>query len=326
MKVAIIGAGVAGLSAASELQRLGATVQLFEKSRGTGGRLASKRLDWGQLDTGAQYITAQSGGFHARVKQWQAAGVAERWAFTPYRVEVGALQPSPDDTVRYVGTPRMTSIARYMADGLEIAFQTRIEQLDFDAGKWTLFATGGDKYEGFDWVVTSMPAEQCSVLLDTSSDLVREVPDDLHDPCWALALATNGAVAPDIQGIFGDATVSWVSRLSAMPGRQPPAGCDDLWMLHFAAQWSLEHADDSAADICAAGLAWMRHRLETELVVVRNFSHFWRYAQFDATSSAALPYFVDSLRRLAVIGAWCCGGRVEGAYQSAMHLVKDHFK
>ncbi len=324
MKIAIIGAGMAGLTAATELQRKGATVQVFEKSHGTGGRLASKRLDWGQMDTGAQYFTARSGGFHARVKQWEAAGAAAQWAFTPYRLTDGALQPSPDEAVRYVGTPRMTSIARYMAKDLDVAFQTRIEQLSFDGEQWALYTTDEQKLNGFDWVVSSIPAEQAAVMLDTSSDLARDIPEEVHNPCWALALATRGHVPEDIQGIFGDDVVSWVSRLSAMPGRECPEGSDDLWMLHFSAQWSREHANDTADAVYAEGLAWLRSRLQADLVARQHYGHFWRYANL-ADPESPRPYRVEKSRNLAVIGAWCCGGRVEGAYQSAMHLMSDYF-
>ena len=58
MKVAIIGAGIAGLTAARELVERGAQVKVFEKARGLGGRLSTKRLVWGKLDIGAQYFTA----------------------------------------------------------------------------------------------------------------------------------------------------------------------------------------------------------------------------------------------------------------------------
>ena len=60
MKIGIIGAGLAGLKVGSELKKQGHDITVFEKSRGKGGRLANKRLDWGVFDIGAQYFTARS--------------------------------------------------------------------------------------------------------------------------------------------------------------------------------------------------------------------------------------------------------------------------
>src|SRR3982751_5969019 len=57
--IAIIGTGIAGLSAAQALQAAGHSVHLFDKSRGSGGRMSSKRSDAGALDMGAQYFTAR---------------------------------------------------------------------------------------------------------------------------------------------------------------------------------------------------------------------------------------------------------------------------
>jgi renalase len=57
--IAIIGTGIAGLSAAQALTETGHTVHLFDKSRGSGGRMSSKRSDAGSLDLGAQYFTAR---------------------------------------------------------------------------------------------------------------------------------------------------------------------------------------------------------------------------------------------------------------------------
>lgn len=70
--IAIIGTGLAGLSAARRLHEAGLPVQLFDKSRGSGGRMSSKRSDCGSLDLGAQYFTARDRQFSTAVQHWQA--------------------------------------------------------------------------------------------------------------------------------------------------------------------------------------------------------------------------------------------------------------
>ncbi|MDF5822907.1 NAD(P)-binding protein [Pseudomonas aeruginosa] len=59
--IAIIGTGIAGLSAAHALRSAGQTVQLFDKGHGSGGRMASKRSEAGTLDLGAQYLPPATG-------------------------------------------------------------------------------------------------------------------------------------------------------------------------------------------------------------------------------------------------------------------------
>ena len=72
--IAIIGTGIAGLSAAQALTEAGHVVQIFDKSRGSGGRMSSKRSDAGALDMGAQYFTARDRRFVTEVQRWQTKG------------------------------------------------------------------------------------------------------------------------------------------------------------------------------------------------------------------------------------------------------------
>ena len=63
--VLVIGAGMAGLIAAAELQRAGRRVLVLDKGRGVGGRLASRRIGEASFDHGAQFITARTPRFAA---------------------------------------------------------------------------------------------------------------------------------------------------------------------------------------------------------------------------------------------------------------------
>ena len=94
--IAIIGTGIAGLSAAQTLHAAGQEIQLFDKSRGSGGRMASKRSDIGNLDLGAQYFTARDRRFVEVVQQWQARGWAAEWTPSLYNSHDGQLGASPD--------------------------------------------------------------------------------------------------------------------------------------------------------------------------------------------------------------------------------------
>ena len=67
--VLVIGAGMAGLIAAAELQRAGRRVVVLDKSRGVGGRLASRRFDGATFDHGAQFITTRNPRFAAVLEQ-----------------------------------------------------------------------------------------------------------------------------------------------------------------------------------------------------------------------------------------------------------------
>jgi renalase len=60
MKVAVIGAGVAGAFCSKSLKKMGATVTVFEAGRGPGGRMARRREGAYQFDHGAQFFHGEN--------------------------------------------------------------------------------------------------------------------------------------------------------------------------------------------------------------------------------------------------------------------------
>ena len=101
-RIAIIGAGIAGLTCARELVRHGIDPVLFDKGRGLGGRLSTRRGEGGyQFDHGARYLTAKSGGFESFLQDAEAAGAIATW--------------SPNPGMRaFVGTPGMTGLPKHL--------------------------------------------------------------------------------------------------------------------------------------------------------------------------------------------------------------------
>ena len=101
-QIAIIGAGIAGLAAARQLHAAGLACTLFDKGRGVGGRMATRRVDGFHFDHGAQFFTAKGASFGALVAEWRDAGQAAEWFD-------GA----------FVGTPGMSTPTNALAaDGL----------------------------------------------------------------------------------------------------------------------------------------------------------------------------------------------------------------
>ena len=116
-RVAIVGAGMAGLCAATSLTSSGYTTRLFDKSRGTGGRLSTRRDGDLAFDLGAQYFTARDGEFVAQVERWQAAGVVAPWEGTIATLGPSDREPSGQSPpARWVGTPRMSALGRHLAE------------------------------------------------------------------------------------------------------------------------------------------------------------------------------------------------------------------
>ena len=328
MKIAILGAGLSGVKLAQLLSTKNYDVHVFEKSRGIGGRLSNKKLSWGNIDFGAQYFTARDNRFLSQVDSWLSEGVVDIWEFDPFKVIEGSLSRSSDQTIRYVGNPNMNSIAHSMASDFKIHFEKRVETISRVKKKWQLTINNDSEMaQNFDWVISSLPAEQSRCLFLDSS-IIQHIPREVHLPCWAVALATKGRVDFDIQGVFGDQQVSWVSRQSSKPSWKKHNDFDDLWMVHFSSNWSELNESAPNEIIVSEAMSWLmktfKDHMESDLKLINSKLHFWRYAQiYDSLKKQEL--IVDKDDGLAQVGAWLSGGRVEGAYLSAIDLFDYYF-
>ncbi len=326
MKIAIIGAGLSAASCARELQKKGHSVSLWEKSRGRGGRLARKQQEWGQIDLGAQYFTARSPDFIKQTEEWLANKTVAQWKFQPAKATNYGLVASPDDQQRYVGTPSMNAIAHNLAEGLDIQFNQRVHRIVSQPNtKIQLLNTENQVLGEYDMVVCSAPAEQTNALL-LGFGIREQIPaGKIHSPCWTLSLATrsNQVIAQDIQGIFGDETISWVSRSSAQPSRVMPKDAHDQWLAHFSPYWSEQHPRDTDINLLETASRWLQRQLHLPHEVCQHYQHYWRYADiYPTVKPSPTGFYFSEHERIGIIGDWCNGGRVEGAYLSGLALAK----
>lgn len=317
--IAIIGTGIAGISAAHSLQAAGHTVQLFDKSRGSGGRMASKRSDAGALDLGAQYFTARDRNFVEVVQQWKTRGWVEHWMPKLYQASHGQLSFSPDEQVRWVGTPRMSSITRAMLAGMQVQFSCRITEVFRGEQHWSLQDAEGNTHGPFTQVIVATPAPQATALLAAAPKLAGAAASVVMEPTWAIALGFTSPLQTEVEGCFvQDSPLDWLARNRSKPGRDTQL---DTWVLHASSQWSKQHIDLSKEAVIE-----QLHGAFAELIGCAvpapafSLAHRWLYAR-----PAALHQWgalADTDLGLYACGDWCSSGRVEGAWLSGQEAAR----
>lgn len=305
MRIAIIGAGMAGLSCATRLADGGHEVNVFDKGRGPGGRMATRRVEHDgatyRFDHGAQYFTAREMAFQTQVKAWEAAGIVARW-------------PDAKDDA-WVGTPGMNAPIRAMAEALDVTFGKRITRLERTRGGWLLEADGetSDVYQA---VVVAAPAEQAAPLLSRhTADFAEDARDMTSEPCWTAMAAFESRVdAPEF--LEGEGAIAWAARNSSKPGRD---GEQECWVIHASPRWSraqLEREAENVGDELLAHFA----RAVGDLPPVRfSIAHRWRYAMCEKNDAGALW---DADERIGACGDWLSGPRVENAFLSGLELAR----
>ncbi|MEM6385454.1 MAG: FAD-dependent oxidoreductase [Pseudomonadota bacterium] len=298
-RVAIIGAGLTGLTCAQGVAEKGISPILFDKGRGLGGRLATRRAEGGlQFDHGAPFLTPQNPGFQALLTQAEAAGGAARWR--------------TESENAFVGLPGMTGIAKHMARGLDIRKQCRITALEAHGSQWRLAWDGGS--DTFDRVILTIPAPQTMELLPGDHPLAQAMSHVVMEPCLTLMVglpraefdvpATQKYPHPDIALLIFE---------GEKPGRSQHMIC---LTAHASPAFSRKHLECSADEIEALMLPLVLDVIGTASTdqVAYASTHRWRYAR--AATPLGQPYLANETQTLFVGGDWCLGQTAEDAWSS----------
>lgn len=290
-RAAVIGAGMAGISAANALVRLGWGVVVFEKSQGWGRRCATKRINGCVVDHGAQYFTLRHPEFEAAVRE--ARGGALRDIDAPIVDAWGC---------RMEGEPLF-----HHAEGNSRLAHALGSELDVRTGN-ELQVVQECRIDGeeFDLVVSTAPWPQTCRLAG-----IPHVANP-YAPCLAVILTyetTWPGLTRACYAIRDEASsdLAWSACENHKPGRIP----DGLtaMVVHASEEFSRTHLE-------ANPLEWsgiLRRRVEEVWKIppkpFRNMHpHRWRYARVVEKTLPDLPagwvFAGDLLKTSRIESAW----------------------
>ena len=315
-RIAVVGAGIAGLACARVLGDAGHDVRIFEKSRGVGGRMATRRTDHGTFDHGAQYFTARAPQFRRLVEGWLAAGIVAPYTGRIVLLQSGVTTALSHDETRYVATPGMTAPCRALAKELDVLFECTVTAVTPGDDGWRVsWDEGGES--AFDAVALAVPATQALPLCSAVPALGARVAQGGHAPCWAVLVRYDDALPLDFDAAFvAGASIGWVMRDASRPGR----ASGERWVLHATAEWSKANLEADAASIAPRVVDAFHAAAGINARAVEARAHRWRYALSPGLQAGCLW---NAEHRIGSCGDWCADGRIEGAYLSGLALAAE---
>ena len=337
--IAVIGAGIAGMACARTLVQAGHKVTVFEKSPGAGGRMSTRKTEFGAFDHGAQYFTVRDARFEKALAI--SPQLVRRWSANTVRIldEAGRVVASslPSKEAHWVATPGMSALVKEWAKPLmargQVHFETQVTRIQTDLlspKRWQLQTEGPGAmtsvHSGFDSVVMAVPSMQAQALLLSSQiakSLMGEIAKVSVAPCWTLMLAFPQAAQPALahlgpQWNAARSThhrIAWLARESSKPGRGPI----ERWTVQASPDWSQRHLEDDAERVKAKLL-----KAFTEVTGIRAQPpyaevHRWRYAQ--TTEPLGKSHLWDAKLGIGACGDWCLGHRVEDGFVSGLEMA-----
>ena len=301
--VLVIGAGMAGLSAAAALQKAGRKPLVIDKGRGVGGRMATRRVGEATFDHGAQFVTARDPRFEQVLINASTAGAGVEWC--------RGFNAHSDGHVRWRGKPGMSGLAKYLAVGLEIVQEKHVTLLRPVAEKWFVTLADGETWSA-DAVILTSPVPQSLMLLNAGGVVLEQPLQDRlaaihYERCLAVMAVLNGPSQLPAPGGLAptQGPIAWIADnqlkgVSALPAIT----------LHATDAFSVAHWDHDRDEVARQLLAAADHWIGAD---VQSYQiHGWRYSKPKQTDP--LPCAVVSgAPPLVLAGDAFAGPRVEGA-------------
>ena len=318
----VVGAGVAGVTVARAAVNAGRSVVVLEKSRGLGGRCATRRLEAEGLgdvsvDHGAQYVTARDALLQQHLDAWRSDGDVTVWSrgLPTWTPDDGIVPAGTTAHPRYVPPDGMSRLGHLLIGAAEVARQTRVTRIVRAPDGWRLEVEGGPDRHARAVVVTA-PAPQALALLDPEAvdpDARRTLASIRYAPSFAW-MAGFDAPAPTWPGLRVERhdVVSWIANDGS---KRRPALDRAVLVAHATATFSRDHFDAPRDEVAATIAAAVRDVTGPTGRPTWQRLHRWRYALAETTAPTPTLRLAAGLH---AAGDGFGGGRVEGAFLSGL--------
>ncbi len=302
-RVVIVGAGMAGLAAATSLRRAGFHPVLVDKSRAVGGRMSSRTIGGARFDHGAQHFGISTDEAAVLLGPVRRAGVMREW----FRTE--------DGRSRFVGVGGMRSIPEFLARDLEVHTGMLVERLETAPGRVVLHA--GERLIDARAAVITPPLPQTLSLLEASGISVPDaaLPGVEYRACMAVMAHLEGPSGlPDGHLTVGDSGIAWLAD-NAHKGTSPAPSVT----IHSSPGFAADHLEDDPSSWVHLLVGAAQSYLRCE--VTAAVGHRWRHAEPAAVFDTG-SIVLEASPLLVLAGEVFAGAKVEGAALSGLSAAR----
>jgi len=318
--IAVIGAGMAGLTCATSLQLAGPKITVFEQSFHPGGRMSVFRKQGHEFDDGLQYFTVQDERFQWTVDTWLDEGIIEVWDGWCVDLEAGNFLKREASAPRYVGIPNMNALGRHLAGLCTIEYGCRISALQACEGGWKLLDQFARNLGVFDRVILATPPSISGPLIQgLETTLETGIANASMTHVWALLLSFDEPTDLLFDAAFvAQSPLDWIARNNSKPKR----GVQENWVAISTPEWTEQYQQYSQQEIQSLLLqAFYEATGGIDKEPVFQALRYWDDAKTIQTTDA--EYLYDAEKGIGFCGDWCLGTRLESAFLSGLGMANE---
>ncbi|GAC1354491.1 MAG: FAD-dependent oxidoreductase [Ktedonobacteraceae bacterium] len=335
--VAIIGAGMSGLAAAHTLQDAGRIVTLFEKSRGVGGRTATRKRDGFIYDYGAQYFKGGSELSTAWItKKFPTTDLIDIakpvWIFDDAG-DIKEGDPKQNADAKWSYRSGFTSFAKRMAEGLDVRLETLVGRVQQASTGWNIFGADNEHLGNFDQLLITAPATQAIGLIEASQfadaqgkAISEQLRKAKYNPLISVMLGYKPT--PQARPYYALVNtdkghpISWLAWEHEKARERAPEGTG-LLIAQMAPRYSKEHRE-TPQTILFQDVAQLVSTLIDEQLPSPIFTdvQYWRYALPSEKADADALFAITLPLGLAFCGDAFVGGRAHLALEDGTHVAQ----
>ena len=301
MKIIIIGAGMAGLSAARILTQKGHEVIVLDKGRGVGGRMSTRTIKNAKADHGTQYFSVKTPEFQTLISELQSDNITAEWHL------------AQRENVRYIGAEGMNAIPKKMASSLPVLINEKVVLIDNN----TVKTESGNIYD-FDNLLITMPIPQVIDLFENSkidfSEKDKSVIAEIeYEPCMAVVAVLKEPTKIVSGGIIlENQPISWIADNFQKGITQIPTVT-----IHASSAYSAKRFDDNVDEVAKDMLSSVNQYVNSENIISSQ-THRWRFS--NATKRYEAHFYQIENQAIYLAGDGFGIGNVEGAFLSGYYL------
>ena len=322
--VAVIGAGITGATLANLLKKK-VTITIFEKSRGVGGRMATRRADPFQFNHGAQYFKVKNKEFKNFLQPLMLNKIIKPLEANQIEILNKKIIKSTKicNKKYFTAESKMNSVVKYFINNnFSIKLLCKIEKTVKENDKWFVIDSDQVSYGPYDWLFITIPPYQATEILYDNFKFLDIIKNIKMRSCYSLMLGFDKIKEFNFDtALFLDEDVAWLFIRKKIFKNKKYYNL----LINSSYNFAEKNINSSKDELSDYLIKQVSDILKYDL---NNFKHkalhFWKYAMLEKKNN--LGSLLDEDLKVIVCGDWCMNGKVEGAFLSAKDAVNKLLK